>query len=240
MPMSATAATVLVEIADGVSATNLSSSIFPIGPPALSPQLLQRPPEKFPFVEIIVPATLVPNFSAMADRFFCFVKPRNDTGKDWQIALNAMMGEKLAIVNRIPDTTDSYQIPTVCSRPACTRWSKLSQFDASRNAGIEETILNELKKAAQPVILVIKIDRYPTPHYQLLPTIRKSSLLSKSCQCPQRRATECPNCTNLRSPLLSPRPTQRPTGTFLCLRNDTGKDFPPNQSGDSLRLQRRS
>ena len=114
--------------------------------------------------------------------------------------LNAMMGEKLAIVtpkpqttrNRIPGilTADSYQIIFLDTPGVLTPKYRLHDqmlkaaysaitdadlvlymIDASRlNSGIEETILNELKKAAQQVILVInKIDLIPHP--ALLPII---------------------------------------------------------------------
>ena len=114
--------------------------------------------------------------------------------------MNAMMGEKLAIVtpkpqttrNRIPGilTTDSYQIIFLDTPGVLTPKYRLHDqmlkaaysaitdadlvlymIDASRlNSGIEETILNELNKAAQQVILVInKIDLIPHP--ALLPII---------------------------------------------------------------------
>ena len=117
--------------------------------------------------------------------------------------LNAIMGEKLAIVtpkpqttrNRIPGilTTDSHQIIFLDTPGVLTPKYRLHDqmvkaaysaitdadlvlymIDASRlNSGIEEKILNELKKAAQQVILVInKIDLIPHP--ALLPIITNS------------------------------------------------------------------
>ena len=114
--------------------------------------------------------------------------------------LNAMMGEKLAIVTPKPQTTrnritgilttDSHQIifldtPGVLTpkyrlhdqmvKAAYTAITDadlvLYMVDASRlNSGIEEKILDELKKAAQQVILVInKIDLISNP--TLLPII---------------------------------------------------------------------
>ncbi len=114
--------------------------------------------------------------------------------------LNAMMGEKLAIVTPKPQTTrnritgilsdDSYQIIFLDTPGVLTPKYRLHDemlkaaynamtdadlvlymVDASRlNASIEEKILNELKKAAQQVILVInKIDLIPNP--ALLPII---------------------------------------------------------------------
>ena len=114
--------------------------------------------------------------------------------------LNAMMGEKLAIVTPKPQTTrnritgilttDSHQIifldtPGVLTpkyrlhdqmvKAAYTAITDadlvLYMIDASHlNSGIEEKILDELKKAAQQVILVInKIDLIPNP--ALLPII---------------------------------------------------------------------
>ena len=114
--------------------------------------------------------------------------------------LNAMMGEKLAIVtpkpqttrNRIPGilTTDAYQIifldtPGVLNpkyrlhnQMVKAAYSAITDadlvlymIDVSRlNSGIEEKILDELKKAAQQVILIInKIDLIPNP--ALLPII---------------------------------------------------------------------
>ena len=114
--------------------------------------------------------------------------------------LNAMMGEKLAIVTPKPQTTrnritgilttDAYQIifldtPGVLTpkyrlhdqmvKAAYTAITDadlvLYMIDVGRlNSGIEKKILDELKKAAQPVILVInKIDLIPPP--ALLPVI---------------------------------------------------------------------
>ncbi len=114
--------------------------------------------------------------------------------------LNAVMGEKLAIVTPKPQTTrnritgilttDSYQIifldtPGVLTpkyrlhdqmvKTAYTAITDadivLYMIDVSRlNSGIEEKILNQLKKAAQQVILVInKIDLISNP--ALLPII---------------------------------------------------------------------
>ena len=114
--------------------------------------------------------------------------------------LNAMMGEKLAIVTPKPQTTrnritgilttDSHQIifldtPGVLTpkyhlqeqmvKAAYTAITDadfvLYMIDVNRlNSGIEEKILDELKKAAQQVILVInKIDLIPNP--ALLPII---------------------------------------------------------------------
>ena len=114
--------------------------------------------------------------------------------------LNAMMGEKLAIVTPKPQTTrnritgilttDSHQIifldtPGVLTpkyrlhdqmvKAAYTAITDadlvLYMIDVNRlNSGIEEKILDELKKAAQQVILVInKIDLIPNP--TLLPII---------------------------------------------------------------------
>ena len=114
--------------------------------------------------------------------------------------LNAIMGEKLAIVtpkpqttrNRIPGilTTDSYQIifldtPGMLipkyrlhAQMVKAAYSAITDadlvlymIDVSRpNSGIEGKILNELKKVAQRVILVInKIDLIPSP--ALLPVI---------------------------------------------------------------------
>ena len=114
--------------------------------------------------------------------------------------LNAMMGEKLAIVtpkpqttrNRIPGilTADSYQIIFLDTPGVLTPKYRLHDqmvkaaysaitdadlvlymIDANRlNSGVEEKILNELKKAVQQVILVInKIDLIP--HLTLLPII---------------------------------------------------------------------
>ena len=114
--------------------------------------------------------------------------------------LNAMMGEKIAIVTPKPQTTrnritgilttDSHQIifldtPGVLTpkyrlhdqmvKAAYTAITDadlvLYMIDVSRlNSGIEEKILDELKKAAQQVILVInKIDLIPNP--ALLPII---------------------------------------------------------------------
>ena len=114
--------------------------------------------------------------------------------------LNAMMGEKLAIVTPKPQTTrnritgilttDAYQVifldtPGVLTpkyrlhdqmvKAAYTAITDadlvLYMIDVGRlNSGIEKKILDELKKAAQPVILVInKIDLIPPP--ALLPVI---------------------------------------------------------------------
>ena len=114
--------------------------------------------------------------------------------------LNAMMGEKLAIVTPKPQTTrnritgirttDSYQIIFLDTPGVLTPKYRLHDqmvkaaynaitdadlvlymIDVSRqNHGIEEKILDQLKKAAQPVILVInKIDLISTP--ALLPII---------------------------------------------------------------------
>ena len=114
--------------------------------------------------------------------------------------LNAMMGEKLAIVTPKPQTTrnritgihttDSYQIIFLDTPGVLTPKYRLHDqmvkaaygaitdadlvlymIDASRpTSGIEGKIFDELKKAAQPVILVInKIDLIPNP--ALLPII---------------------------------------------------------------------
>lgn len=114
--------------------------------------------------------------------------------------LNAMMGEKLAIVTPKPQTTrnritgilttDSYQVIFLDTPGVLTPKYRLHDqmvkaaynaiadadlvlymIDVSRlSPGIEEKILEELKKAAQPVILVInKIDLIPPP--ALLPMI---------------------------------------------------------------------
>ena len=114
--------------------------------------------------------------------------------------LNALMGEKLAIVTPKPQTTrnritgihttDSYQIIFLDTPGVLTPKYRLHDqmvkaaygaitdadlvlymIDASRpNPGIEGKIFNELKKTAQPVILVInKIDLIPNP--ALLPII---------------------------------------------------------------------
>ena len=114
--------------------------------------------------------------------------------------LNALMGEKLAIVTPKPQTTrnritgihttDSYQIIFLDTPGVLTPKYRLHDqmvkaaygaitdadlvlymIDASSpNSSIEEKILEELKKAAQPVILVInKIDLIPNP--ALLPII---------------------------------------------------------------------
>ena len=116
--------------------------------------------------------------------------------------LNAMMGEKLAIVTPKPQTTrnritgilttDSYQVIFLDTPGVLTPKYRLHDqmvktaynairdadlvlymIDASRlNSGIEETILNQLKKAAQQVILVInKIDLISNP--ALLPIIAR-------------------------------------------------------------------
>ena len=114
--------------------------------------------------------------------------------------LNALMGAKLAIVTPKPQTTrnritgihttDSYQIIFLDTPGVLTPKYRLHDqmvkaaygaitdadlvlymIDASSpNSSIEEKILDELKKAAQPVILVInKIDLIPNP--ALLPII---------------------------------------------------------------------
>ena len=114
--------------------------------------------------------------------------------------LNAMMGEKLAIVTPKPQTTrnritgilttDSHQIIFLDTPGVVTPKYRLHDqmvkaaytaiidadlvlymIDVSRlNSGTEEKILDELKKAAQQVILVInKIDLIPNP--ALLPII---------------------------------------------------------------------
>lgn len=114
--------------------------------------------------------------------------------------LNAMMGEKLAIVTPKPQTTrnritgilttDSHQIIFLDTPGVLTPKYRLHDqmvkaaysaitdadlvlymIDVSRlNSGIEEKILDQLKKAAQQVILVInKIDLIPNP--SLLPII---------------------------------------------------------------------
>lgn len=114
--------------------------------------------------------------------------------------LNAMMGEKLAIVTPKPQTTrnritgilttDSHQIIFLDTPGVLTPKYRLQEqmvkaaytaitdadlvldmIDVSRlNSGIEGKILDELKKAAQQVILVInKIDLIPNP--ALLPII---------------------------------------------------------------------
>ncbi len=114
--------------------------------------------------------------------------------------LNVLMGEKLAIVTPKPQTTrnqitgilttDSYQIIFLDTPGVLTpkyrlhaqmvkaAYSAITDADlvlymidaSSLNSGIEEKILDELKKAAQPVILVInKIDLIPNP--ALLPII---------------------------------------------------------------------
>ncbi len=114
--------------------------------------------------------------------------------------LNALMGEKLAIVTPKPQTTrnqitgilttDSYQVIFLDTPGVLTpkyrlhdqmvkaAYSAIIDADlvlymidaSSRNSGIEEKILDALKKAAQPVILVInKIDLIPNP--ALLPII---------------------------------------------------------------------
>ena len=116
--------------------------------------------------------------------------------------LNAMMGEKLAIVTPKPQTTrnritgilttDSYQIIFLDTPGVLTPKYRLHDqmvkaaysaiadadlvlymIDVSRlTSDIEKKILDELKKAAQPVILVInKIDLIPAP--TLLPIIAK-------------------------------------------------------------------
>ena len=116
--------------------------------------------------------------------------------------LNAMMGEKLAIVTPKPQTTrnritgilttDSYQVIFLDTPGVLTPKYRLHDqmvktaynairdadlvlymIDASRlNSGIEEIILNQLKKAAQQVILVInKIDLISNP--ALLPIIAR-------------------------------------------------------------------
>ena len=116
--------------------------------------------------------------------------------------LNAMMGEKLAIVTPKPQTTrnritgilttDSYQVIFLDTPGVLTPKYRLHDqmvktaynairdadlvlymIDASRlNSGIEETILNQLKKAMQQVILVInKIDLISNP--ALLPIIAR-------------------------------------------------------------------
>ena len=114
--------------------------------------------------------------------------------------LNAMIGEKLAIVTPKPQTTrnritgivttDSHQIIFLDTPGVLTPKYRLQEqmvkaaytaitdadlvlymVDVNRlNSGIEEKILDELKKAAQQVILVInKIDLIPNP--ALLPII---------------------------------------------------------------------
>jgi GTP-binding protein Era len=114
--------------------------------------------------------------------------------------LNALMGEKLAIVTPKPQTTrnritgihttDSYQIIFLDTPGVLTPKYRLHDqmvkaaygaitdadlvlymIDASRlNSDIEEKIFDELKKTAQPVILVVnKIDLIPNP--ALLPII---------------------------------------------------------------------
>ena len=114
--------------------------------------------------------------------------------------LNALMGEKLAIVTPKPQTTrnritgilttDSHQIIFLDTPGVLTPKYRLQEqmvkaaytaitdadivlymIDVNRlNSGIEEKILDELKKAAQQVILVInKIDLIPNP--TLLPVI---------------------------------------------------------------------
>ncbi len=114
--------------------------------------------------------------------------------------LNALMGEKIAIVTPKPQTTrnritgilttDSHQIIFLDTPGVLTPKYRLHDqmvkaaysaitdadlvlymIDVSRlNSGIEEKILDELKKAAQQVILVInKIDLIPNP--ALLPII---------------------------------------------------------------------
>ena len=114
--------------------------------------------------------------------------------------LNAMMGEKLAIVTPKPQTTrnqitgilttDSYQIIFLDTPGVLTpkyrlhdqmvkaAYSAIADADlvlymidaSSPNSSIEGKILEELKKAAQQVILVInKIDLIPNP--SLLPVI---------------------------------------------------------------------
>ena len=116
--------------------------------------------------------------------------------------LNTMMGEKLAIVTPKPQTTrnritgilttDSYQVIFLDTPGVITPKYRLHDqmvktaynaiidadlvlymIDASRlNSGIEEAILNALKKATQQVILVInKIDLIPNP--ALLPIIAR-------------------------------------------------------------------
>ena len=114
--------------------------------------------------------------------------------------LNAMMGEKIAIVTPKPQTTrnritgilttDSHQIIFLDTPGVLTpkyrlhdqmvkaAYTAITDADlvlymidvSSPNSGIEEKILDELKKAAQQVILVInKIDLIPNP--ALLPVI---------------------------------------------------------------------
>lgn len=114
--------------------------------------------------------------------------------------LNAMMGEKLAIVTPKPQTTrnqitgilttDSYQIIFLDTPGVLTpkyrlhdqmvkaAYSAIADADlvlymidaSSPNSSIEGKILEELKKAAQQIILVInKIDLIPNP--SLLPVI---------------------------------------------------------------------
>ena len=192
--------------------------------------------------------------------------------------LNAVMGEKLAIVTPKPQTTrnritgirttDSYQIifldtPGVLTpkyrlhdqmvKAAYTAITDadlvLYMIDVTRlNRGIEEKILDQLKKTAQPVILVInKIDLISTP--ALLPIIASYQEKFPFLEIIPISATTENGVSQLHESIvkhLPKGPSYFPPdqlsdlpGTLLHLGNDTGKDFPQNESGDPLCLQRR-
>ena len=162
--------------------------------------------------------------------------------------LNAMMGEKLAIVTPKPQTTrnritgivttDSHQIIFLDTPGVLTPKYRLQEqmvkaaytaitdadlvlymIDANRlNSGIEEKILDELKKAAQQVILVInKIDLIPNP--TLLPIIASHQEKFPFLEIIPTSATTSDGVPQLRESLLKYLPEGPPY-------------FPPDQISD--------